>query len=106
MENARKATWVLQRTEKGYYLPAHNDDCSERKIAFVYYLTPSDWDWRNDGGELEIGNKDGGTSFRFNPTFNNLITWDMVKEQSPLHWINTVKAENDRPRIALVGFWT
>jgi Rps23 Pro-64 3,4-dihydroxylase Tpa1-like proline 4-hydroxylase len=99
-----KATWVLQRIAEGDGIGAHNDEFGSRKIAFVYYLTPDDWQNERDGGELYIVNEQGDKTF-IEPNFNTLVAWDMECSKSPLHWVNTVNAPNTRPRISLVGFW-
>lgn len=104
---AGKATWVLQRLCKGNFIGDHTDDSGTdvaypRKFAFVYYLTPDDWDYNVDGGELCV--KIGDQYIPVNPIFNSMVVWDMAKQKSPLHKVNEVLAENDRPRYALVGF--
>jgi len=45
-----KATWVLQRVDQHHGITPHHDEATGRKIAFIYYLTPDDWDSRKDGG--------------------------------------------------------
>lgn len=104
---AAKSTWVLQRLCKGNSIGEHSDDSGigekyPRKFAFIYYLTPDGWDYNVDGGELCIRSGTGFT--RLNPVFNSIVVWDMSKQKSPIHKVNEVLAENDRPRYALVGF--
>lgn len=104
MTKVWKATWVLQRVEKGHFIGIHNDEAPRRKISFVYYLTPDDWHYRIDGGELHVkGNDD--EFYDVHPTFNSMVAWNMNEHKSPEHYVEEVYAENDRPRISLVGFW-
>lgn len=107
----RKATWVIQRIEKGHGIGLHTDDNPWRKLAFVYYLTSDDWNYKNDGGELCVCNNNYDEHINpkeyisINPEFNTMITWEMLNQKGPLHFVNNVEAENEKPRIALVGFF-
>lgn len=102
----RKATWVIQRIEKGHGIGLHNDENQWRRLAFVYYLTSDYWDYQQDGGELCVCyNNDPENYVKINPAFNTMIAWDMVNQKSPLHFVEKVKAENNKARIALVGFF-
>lgn len=99
----RKATWVIQRIEEDHGISVHSDDNPWRKLAFVYYLTPDDWDYEIDGGELCVMG-DNNEHISINPTFNTMVTWEMANHKSPLHFVEKVKAKN-KSRIALVGFF-
>lgn len=111
ISNYAKVTWVIQRIQKGHGIGLHTDDNPWRKLAFVYYLTADDWDYEKDGGELCIcgNNYDEKLNsleyISINPGFNSMVVWDMVNQKSPLHFVNHVKADDDKPRIALVGFF-
>jgi hypothetical protein len=98
------ATWVIQRVDNGQDIGAHRDDCDGRVISFLYYITPDDWDYVKDGGDLWVSH-DGVQQTSINPTFNSMVAWNMSDKQSPLHGVHTVIAASDRPRIALVGFF-
>jgi hypothetical protein len=96
----RPATWVIQLTRLDKKIGWHFDEYIGRKIAFIYYLTPDDWDYKKDGGNLMIRHKDGNI-FSINPTFNSLIMWKMGLYVS--HAVNSVI--RDCFRVALVGFY-
>jgi hypothetical protein len=104
-ENLKKGTWVIQRIQKGQNVGIHSDKAYGRVISFIYYLTPDDWK-KSDGGGLCMLNPYKKEFQRINPDFNSLIMWksddDNFKE---LHHVETVVADNDKPRIALVGFF-
>lgn len=102
-KDLRKLTWVVQRVEQGHGMGFHNDDFGDRKLAFIYYLTPDDWDYTEDGGELRVCYYDKADHLAIDPEFNTMIVWDMYRMRSPLHGVNTVKCSN-KARIALVGF--
>lgn len=38
----------------GSYLLCHDDDLAARRIAFILYLVPEDWDAARDGGTLDL----------------------------------------------------
>jgi len=100
----QKATWVIQRIEEGNGIGFHSDTFGTRKLAFVYYLTPTDWDYKIDGGELCVCKNNIYYHFiSVNPVFNSMIVWNMEVE-SPSHFVNSVKS-NKQARIALVGFF-
>lgn len=108
--NLKKSTWVIQRTKHNFSLEKHNDFYLGRKFAFIYYLTNDNWNYKKDGGELCVYNKTQDISenedyISINPTFNTLIVFKMENGQSPMHFIKEVKALDNNPRIALVGFF-
>ena len=101
-------TWVLQRMENGCSVSKHTDNSyqedkdKERHFSFIYYLTPDDWDYVKDGGELIIENEN--LTYTFNPTFNSLICWNIRDYEPLVHSVNEVKSSS-KIRIALVGFY-
>jgi hypothetical protein len=99
-----KSTWVIQRIPQGFGIDPHYDHNGYRKIAFAYYLTDDDWNY-DDGGDLRVCNEDGTDCMSFAPIFNSLVGWNMSEDKSPLHFVDKVKADNSKPRIALVGFY-
>lgn len=116
----KKATWVLQKVGVGDMIGPHTDENSQRKFAFVYYLTPDNWNYKTEGGELVVSDQKSnkidkisnciennkyipGKSIQINPEFNSIIAWKLGNGKSPLHWVNTVKSF--RPRYSLVGFF-
>lgn len=119
----KKVCWVIQRLDRGMEMRPHIDG-GGRKYSFIYYLTPSGWDPKTDGGELIIM-KDPDDSNLYdnsktssyvnknyilgendemviNPTFNRLVLWKNDEGEAPLHRINMSKRDS---RIALVGFY-
>jgi hypoxanthine phosphoribosyltransferase len=102
----RKNIWVIQRVDKDFMIGEHRDSGWGRTFAFVYYLTKDTWDYKKDGGELCVYDKDDKEYVSFNPTFNSIVAWEMKNETSLLHFVNTVRADARTPRIALVGFFS
>lgn len=101
----RKLTWVVQRVATGYGMGWHHDEAPDRKIAFIYYLTSDNWDYKEDGGDLCIcQDTTKEDTVHINPEFNTMVWWDMFKQESPLHAVNVVKTDS-KTRFALVGFW-
>ena len=103
-EDLRVGTVVLQRTARDTFVPRHIDNWSLRRISFIYYLTPDDWS-KEDGGELILD------KCTITPHFNQLVLWklstSLTPDQDPIyHEVSPVNAANDRPRLALVGFFT
>ena len=100
--------WVLQRIPTGRTIGKHTDDNGERRLAFVYYLTDDDWA-EEDGGILHAEVK--SKVYKFIPKFNSIVGWrikiptDQSAPDAIPHWVNPVLAPNDKPRLALVGFW-
>lgn len=78
----------------------HNDTFGNRKISFIYYLTPDDWS-EDDGGYLHV--KNDIRIIKIKPYFNSLIFWDMWEKKCPEHAVESV--DSDKPRFCLVGFF-
>jgi Rps23 Pro-64 3,4-dihydroxylase Tpa1-like proline 4-hydroxylase len=79
------------------FLSCHDDDLSERRVAFVLYLNRA-WDAARDGGGLELYDADaagsaGAVVQRLNPSWNSLALFEV----SPLsfHQVNEVLRESD-----------
>jgi 2OG-Fe(II) oxygenase superfamily/Oxoglutarate and iron-dependent oxygenase degradation C-term len=77
------------------FLSCHDDDLSERRVAFVLYLN-RDWDAARDGGGLELFDAEGGGEAgavvrRLNPAWNSLALFEV----SPIsfHQVNEVLRE-------------
>jgi Rps23 Pro-64 3,4-dihydroxylase Tpa1-like proline 4-hydroxylase len=107
MKNLRLTEFVVQLLKAEQEISEHKDKitsknyCTHRKIAFIYYLTPDEWWYRIDGGELCCRNdNDNFTSFE--PTFNSMVVFDMTDNDGPLHWVRSASKD----RIALVGFFS
>ncbi|CAH6419641.1 2OG-Fe(II) oxygenase superfamily protein [uncultured virus] len=100
-------TVVLQRSPRDSFIGRHTDNCGSRRISFIYYLTPDDWS-EEDGGELILEEKE--TERKIIPRFNQLVMWKLGTSQTSdseliYHRVNPVKSTDDRPRLALVGFF-
>ncbi|CAH8861939.1 unnamed protein product [Trichobilharzia szidati] len=61
--------------KQGDYLLCHDDELEGRRIAFIWYLVPEDWNNQKDGGELELfdsvpveGGEDNTNEGKFIPT--------------------------------------
>ncbi len=97
----QRHTWVIQKVPDGYDMMKHTDDGDNRRISFVYYLTDTLWDHKEDGGALVMHKED--KMHAINPTFNSLVLWDL--KQSPLQVHSVSKVTSKKERIALVGFY-
>lgn len=99
------STWVIQRMIQGQKSGLHTDGTwTKRQISFIYYITP-EW-FKRDGGGLHLLNIDEYKFRRINPDFNTLVIWPAKDDHyRDLHYVETVHASNDKPRIALVGFF-
>ncbi|KAM7533685.1 hypothetical protein Aperf_G00000125337 [Anoplocephala perfoliata] len=45
---------TISRYDKNDYLLCHDDELERRRIAFIIYLVPEDWDIAKDGGALDL----------------------------------------------------
>lgn len=99
-----KSTWVIQRIECGSGIDIHSDKTDTRRVSFVYYLTPDFWK-KADGGGLFMLDINAKKFHRINPTFNSLVMWEVNDDPRGLHYVEDVIADNNKPRIALVGFF-
>jgi len=90
--------WAVQFMAKDSYNGWHFDEMGTRKIAFLYYLTPNNWDYEKDGGGLVVQRKDSEELFTIQPAFNRLVMWTMVN-----HAVEKVR--RGKGRVALVGFY-
>ena len=102
-ENLAFGTVVLQRCAQGTYIPEHIDNCCKRRFSFIYYLVPDDWS-EDDGGSLILEDR------TIHPKFNQLVYWwlsnHIIKDCPDIkHSVSMVNASDDRPRLALVGFF-
>jgi len=108
LNNKTKICWVIQKLMKGAKIGQHMD--IGREYAFVYYLTPNEWEYEEYGGELVIISKKERPDIKdkliINPTFNSMVLWENDEKKMPLHYVNTIKEQNPKgERIALVGFY-
>lgn len=99
--------YVLQRIGHRRGIPSHVDFHPDKVLAFMYYLTPDDWNADADGGFLSVAHSSDKDAVNLHPTFNRLIVWTIDKDHSPtspIHSVRPVLAGDDRPRLCLVGF--
>lgn len=66
------------------YLLCHDDELERRRIAFIIYLVPHDWDIKKDGGALDLF--ESGPSSDVSVVSDNpgdYHPWRVVKSLSP-----------------------
>ena len=105
------------------YLLCHDDQVEDRRIAFILYLTPSDWN-ESDGGALNIYNSYKVNSDSPNNNNSNAISVNVFPETKPFkqllpkrnsvvifkvsdisfHEVDEVLT-TDKNRIAIGGWW-
>lgn len=103
MSLCHKGCWVIQKIIKDHGIGIHSDNGYGRKLAFVYYLTPDDWNYEEDGGALCIYDENDQSKYiSINPEFNSIIMWNTTNENI-LHSVENVKSNKER--ISLVGFF-
>jgi len=92
--------------KEGDTLLCHDDELEGRRIAFIFYLVPEDWQ-EEDGGTLDLFNTDSGgnpadVSRRLLPKFNSLAFFEV----SPVsfHQVSEVLSSN-KIRLSLGGWF-
>lgn len=101
MEINEKSPWQLMTIQRTIdSMDKHTDKSSSiRKVAFLYYITPDDFDYNIDGGELNLHRS---RDIKINPEFNSLVCWNMHGDRYITHSVESVKS--DKIRIVAVGF--
>lgn len=91
---------------QGDTLLCHDDELEGRRVAFIYYLVPPDWQL-DDGGSLDLFTTDSGgnpveVSRRLVPKFNSLAFFEV----SPVsfHQVSEVLSP-DKTRLSLGGWF-
>jgi len=91
---------------QGDTLLCHDDELEGRRIAFIFYLVPPDWQ-AGDGGSLDLFTTDSGgnpaeVSRRLVPKFNSLAFFEV----SPVsfHQVSEVLSP-DKTRLSLGGWF-
>ncbi|VDO00163.1 unnamed protein product [Rodentolepis nana] len=75
---------TISRYDKNDYLLCHDDELERRRIAFIIYLVPKDWDIEKDGGSLDL--YECGPTPDCNvvpPDSGDYHPWKIVKSLSP-----------------------
>lgn len=106
-ENYAVGLVVLQRSPFDTTIGRHLDDHGSRRISFIYYLTPDTWT-AEDGGELILEDRGEiiAKEHTIIPKFNQLVLWKLGDDCNKMyHRVGRVKANNDKPRLAVVGFF-
>lgn len=84
------------------FLGPHNDRTSDRRLAFIFYLS-KDWD-PSFGGGLYM-RKEGNEEVFFEYEYNSLVIFDVLKKQK--HWIDPIKpACGDKMRYSIGGWFS
>ena len=90
---------TAQRLSAHHMLRPHNDRNSERRFAFIIYLSR---DWRDEyGGGLRIHSRDGET-YDTPVRFNQLVIFDIAAHH--LHEIEPVTDLAPLPRLTIGGW--
>ena len=91
---------------QGDTLLCHDDELEGRRIAFIFYLVPPDWQ-ANDGGSLDLFSTDSGgnpaeVSRRLVPKFNSLAFFEV----SPVSFHQVAEVLSpDKTRLSLGGWF-
>nr|CDS30489.1 2 oxoglutarate and iron dependent oxygenase [Hymenolepis microstoma] len=75
---------TISRYDKSDYLLCHDDELERRRIAFIIYLVPKDWDIEKDGGSLDL--YESGPTPDCNvvpPGSGDYHPWKIVKSLQP-----------------------
>lgn len=81
-ENLKLGTCVLQRIPANTFIAEHTDECNKRRVSFIYYLVPGDFD-ENDGGILHIKHPSRCITSVITPKFNQLTMWLLPNKNHP-----------------------
>lgn len=91
----------------GSYLLCHDDDLADRRIAYIVYLVPEDFD-ASDGGSLDLfdtrsDGQPGGIVKRLTPAWNSVAFFDV----SPISFHQVAEVLNDAkgPRMSVSGWF-
>uniref|UniRef100_T2M9H1 uS12 prolyl 3-hydroxylase n=1 Tax=Hydra vulgaris TaxID=6087 RepID=T2M9H1_HYDVU len=92
--------------ENSDVLLCHDDELEGRRIAFVYYLVPQDWN-ANDGGSLDLfeTNSNGEPSDIKRilvPSFNSLVFFEVTEKS--FHQVSEVLS-NSKSRLTVSGWF-
>jgi Rps23 Pro-64 3,4-dihydroxylase Tpa1-like proline 4-hydroxylase len=95
---------------RGSHLLCHDDDLSARRIAYIIYLVPEDWDAERDGGTLDLFGADAATGMptrvarRLAPEFNSMAFFEV----SPVSFHQVAEVLSDcahGPRLSVSGWF-
>lgn len=85
----------------GDFLSLHTDDVKEKRLSFVFYLSPQ---WESDfGGTLHLIDSDGNVC-EVSPEHNSLVIFDVTAKTE--HFISPVEAgAGDKARLTVSGWF-
>ncbi len=85
----------------GDFLSLHTDDVKDKRLSFVFYLSPL---WQSDfGGTLHLIDSDGNL-LEVNPEHNSLVIFDVTAKTE--HFISPVEASaGDKARLTVSGWF-
>ncbi len=85
----------------GDFLSLHTDDVKDKRLSFVFYLSPQ---WEPDfGGTLHLIDPDGNV-LEVSPEHNSLVIFDVTAKTE--HFISPVEASaGDKARLTVSGWF-
>src|ERR1044072_7054286 len=85
----------------GDFLSLHTDDVKDKRLSFVFYLSPQ---WEPDfGGTLNLIDSDGSV-LEVSPEHNSLVIFDVTAKTE--HFISPVEASaGDKARLTISGWF-
>lgn len=85
----------------GDFLSMHTDDVKDKRLSFVFYLSPH---WESGfGGTLHLFERDGNV-LQVSPEHNSLVIFDVTAKTQ--HFISPVEASaGDRARLTISGWF-
>jgi hypothetical protein len=91
----------------GSYLLCHDDDLSSRRIAYIIYLVPEDFE-AADGGSLDLfdtrpDGQPGGVVKRLTPAWNSVAFFDVTPVS--FHQVAEVMSDTKGPRLSISGWF-
>ena len=90
----------VHQMQVGHYLRPHNDTGGRRRLAFIFYLSPT---WKADyGGALHIIENNGQCT-KIEVTFNSLVVFDVTKHKE--HYVADIQATAGNQSRMTIGGW-
>ena len=85
----------------GDFLSLHTDDVKDKRLSFVFYLSPQ---WEPDFGGILHLTDSAGNVLEVSPEHNSLIIFDVTAKTE--HFISPVKAgAGDKARLTISGWF-
>jgi len=92
----------------GDYLLCHDDDLLTRRVAFILYLTPENWE-ASDGGKLELFSVDPTThapsriSASISPRYGSMVLFEVTP--ASFHAVGEVLDDSKGHRLSISGWF-